>query len=116
MRKVKPLNLDLNKIDFNVLSELANIIENTIINYLNTVLGTRATDYGIAISVKLDDTLTISIDVDAKAYFISKPSLEAIIDTAVSKAFDAAEQFLSRFRCYEENDRECKESCHSNSR
>ncbi|MEM0026764.1 MAG: DUF3194 domain-containing protein [Ignisphaera sp.] len=114
MRKVKLLNLDLNKIDFEALSELAITIENTIINYLNTVLRSRATDYNITVGVELNDVLTISIDIDTKAYFISKPSLEAILDTATRKAFDAAEQFLSRFRCHEEDYRGCKESCHNN--
>jgi len=115
MRKVRQLNLNLSKIDFETLAEIANLIEKTILDHISSVLGTRITDYNIVVGVKLDnDMLTITVDADTKAYFINKLSLESILDAALRNAFNAAEQFLSKFRFSEKNSGEGKKSCNSN--
>jgi hypothetical protein len=116
MRSSKALNLDLNKICVDDLAQLTHIIEDEIVKYLNEVLGPRLTDCNITIGAEIKgEELVISVDVEVKAYFTDNVSLEAMLDSALRRAFDVVERHLTRYRVSSKHVADNSESGNHNS-
>uniref|UniRef100_A0A7J2TZV0 DUF3194 domain-containing protein n=1 Tax=Ignisphaera aggregans TaxID=334771 RepID=A0A7J2TZV0_9CREN len=117
MKSSRVLNLDLNKMRLEDLAQLTHIIEDEMTKHLNEVLGLRLTDFNITIGAEVkEEELIISVDVEVKAYFTDNLNLEAILDSALRRAFNAAEQFLARYRTGNKHVTVNSESCNCNSR
>jgi hypothetical protein len=101
----KKLNINLNKIQLEDLAQLTHIIEEEIVKYLNEVLALRLTDCNVTIGAEVkEEELVVSIDVEVKAYFSNSVNLEAVVDSALRRAFDAVERFLTRYRTSNKHD------------
>ena len=108
-KECKVLNIDLSKINDDVIAELIKHVEAALTSYLNDILGPRLTDFNIVIGVEVKESeLTVSIDIEIKTYFSNKLNLESILDSALRRAFNAAELFLSKFGVDNKSDKESK--------
>jgi siroheme synthase (precorrin-2 oxidase/ferrochelatase) len=119
MKKRVELNLDLKRIQVEDLAQIAQLMEEEILKHLQQVLGDRLTDCNITIGAEVkNEELVISVDVEVKAYFLSNIDLGTVIDSAIRRAYNAAERFLTRFRAEHRtdtiNNETSTERCYSN--
>jgi len=99
------LDLDLKRIQVEDLAQIAQLMEEEILKHLQQVLGDRLTDCSVTIGAEVkSEELVISVDVEVKAYFFGNINLGTVIDSAIRRAYNAAEQFLTRFRAEHRTD------------
>ncbi len=76
--------------------ELIKVVEESIRNGLNEILGLRTNEYVITVGVEVDKEVRITIDLDVKAYLCSKINLYNIIDKVIDNAFNRARMYLKQ--------------------
>uniref|UniRef100_A0A7J3QD98 DUF3194 domain-containing protein n=1 Tax=Ignisphaera aggregans TaxID=334771 RepID=A0A7J3QD98_9CREN len=92
------IGLDLKFFNDENIIEIIKIIENSIKNDLNQILGLRSDEYTISVGVEVDEELRISIDLDVKAYLHGKINLYNILDKVIDHAFNSVKIYLKQFK------------------
>lgn len=79
------------------ITELIRIVEESIRNELDEILGLRTDEYIITIGIEVDREVRITIDLDVKAHLHRKINLCNIVDKVIDHAFSRARVYLKQF-------------------
>jgi len=96
-RKVKILNLDLEKIDLDVLEKILYSVEKEIRNYLADKLP-RRTEYDLVLGVEKSDNITLYIDLGVIGGYDDIINYDEIVRDAINVARNVFERELEKYR------------------
>ncbi len=97
-RKIKILNLELERIDLDILSDIASKIEKSIRNFLDGKLPPKS-EYDLIISIAHEgDRITISMDIGVKAGYTDLMNYDKILGDAINIARRIFEEEIKKYR------------------
>lgn len=114
-RSIELIGLDLEFFSEENIIELIKVVEESIKNDLNRILGLRTDEYTITIGVEVNKELRIAIDLDVKAYLSNKMNLHNILNKVINHAFDKTRIHLKQLARKNKNgDPQIREHSHLN--
>jgi hypothetical protein len=101
-QKIKILNLELERIDLDKLSSIADKIEKTIRKFLDEKLPPKS-EYDLIISIAHEgDHITLSIDIGVKAGYTDLMNYDKIVVDAINIARRIFEEEIKKYRRVQE--------------
>jgi len=96
-KRVKILNLDLEKIDLDILEKILYIVEKEIRKYLADKLP-RRTEYDLVLGVEKNDNITLYIDLGVIGGYDDIINYDEIIRDAINIAKNVFEKELEKYK------------------
>ncbi len=92
--RIIELGLNLKEFSINSLQEIAEIVENTVREYISQKLGRRLDQLNVIVKAEISDVLRVTVDVEVIGRSKGQLNFDVLVEEAIKEAYSRIEEVL----------------------